>query len=410
MRLNRNRNRMFYRRDNRLLGCLPYLVTMSLIVLIAWGGRGWLWDAIQRILYTPATAMTLADGQNAFANGDLDTAIAAAQLSYANQPDDSTAILLLIRSLIYRSYADYDTDRDRLTALDYSTTYTQQYPLDWDALAIHAFAQQANQQHEEASRTALRVIRQDTEHVIARIALSLSYGSQGLFEAAIREGRVAVEIANTRQPDWRADAYRVLAIALSDNGRYTEAGVAAEQAISYRSKLVPLYFERALYASQLGDMDTATAAYFNIIAFDKDNIKSRLRLCELSSKLSEREAAITYCQYVTDNAPGWSDGWYALGREYYLKGDWANARQVLGRCSALQIAQNIAIAERELQCWYMQGQAAEVLRDCDRLLLLYNEFQEMVRVGNLPQTWVYPPSGPPVCIGQIRNTPSVQGD
>lgn len=402
MRLDRDRNQMFFRRENPFKGCLSYLVTFSLIAAMGWFGRGWLMDTIRDLLHVQPALPAVADAASAFAAGDLDRTITTAQATLTNNPADSDAIVLLVRALIYRSYTDYDHENDRSLALRYSSDYVKDYPLDWDAVAIHAFAQQANAQHEDASRTAIRVIRQDDTSAIARVALSLSYGSQGLFAGAIREGERAVSLAELYHPDWRADAYRVLAIAQSDNGRYDEAGKTSEKAIGHRTRLLPLYFERALYAAQVGDMDTATAAYFNIIAFDKNNIKARLRLCEVSSRLAERDAAINYCQYVTDNAPGWADGWYALGREYYLMGNWTNAQTTLARCSTLQVAQNIPIAERELECWYMQGQAAEVLRDCDRLMELYDEFQQMVIVGNLPQTWVYPPSGPPVCIGQAQ--------
>ncbi|MEO1288733.1 MAG: hypothetical protein AAFV93_13275, partial [Chloroflexota bacterium] len=257
-------------------------------------------------------------------------------------------------------------------------------------------------QSADAQRVALRVIRNDDQQLAARVALSLSYASQGIFEAALRDALRAVELANQSAPDWRADAYRALAIAYSDLGRYDDAAEAVETAITHNRRLLALHFERALYAQQVGQMDTATAYYFNVIAFDEDNSKARFRLCELSSQLGERDAAIDWCTQVTDLAPGWSEGWYWLGREYYLNGDWRNTQIALNRCTTLQVAQAIPIEDRRFECWYIQGQAAEVLVDCPSLLALYGQYQEMARTAELTQRWTYPNDMPTICA-----TPSV---
>jgi hypothetical protein len=45
----------------------------------------------------------------------------------------------------------------------------------------------------------------------------------------------------------------------------------------------------------------------------------------------------------------------------------------------------------------MQGQAAENNGDCPALLATYNEFLEMTAYVDIPQTWIYPPEGPPGC-------------
>jgi len=114
--------------------------------------------------------------------------------------------------------------------------------------------------------------------------------------------------------------------------------------------------------------------------------------------LRESETALQYCNAVTRAAPGWVDGWYHLGREHYLRGDFTQAQSTLNRCTTLSIAQGIPITERNLDCWYLQGQSAEVRGDCDGLLKVYEEFTEMVAEADLPQTWTYPPEGPSICL------------
>ena len=58
----------------------------------------------------------------------------------------------------------------------------------------------------------------------------------------------------------------------------------------------PCSSERARYARQLGDDGAASVAWFRVLVIDPGNVKARLRLCELSSILREREQAITWCR------------------------------------------------------------------------------------------------------------------
>src|SRR5690606_24099902 len=111
----------------------------------------------------------------------------------------------------------------------------------------------------------------------------------------------------------------------------------------------------------------------------------------------QRASAIQFCQQVTELAPDWSDGWYQLGREYFLEGRFAEAQTHLNQCSTLQVMQHVPVDQRRFECWYMQGQAAEILGDCDGLLATYNEYRVMALDAGLRQTWLYPPEGPPGC-------------
>lgn len=409
MRINRDRSRPIFRQRNRGRGCLSWIVTLCLVGGVFFMFRGQLRGLLQQWLAPPVQSATLADARAAYAQGDLARTIAYTRELHTALPDDSATLVLLVRALIYHSYADINQDDLRTEALALTNAAVERTPYNMQVLGIHAFALQANNQSEDAQRIALRVIRNEPESITARLALSLAYSDQGIFEAGLRDARRAVEIATVSAPDWQADAYRVVALAQSDLGRYTDAATSVDTAIEFHSRLLALHFERALYAQQIGDMDTATASYFSVIAFDEANVKARFRLCEVSSILGERDAAIDWCSQVTDYAPGWSEGWYQLGREYYLNGDWADAQAALNRCSTLQVAQDMPIDEREFECWYMQGQAAEVLRDCDALLPLYNQYQEMKAVADLPQTWVYPDNTPPICMTST-STPTIAND
>lgn len=394
MRLNRQRSSLSFRPTTRhRSGCLPFAMLLMVIAVSALLAR----DYIAAWLTHTPNVPTLAAANHAFDAGDLNTAIEIAQNVVDAAPENHVALTLLVRALIYRSYVDYRYQNDSVTALSLTQAAYQRDPRQPAVLAVHAFALQANGQPVDASRYALRAIEQAPSNIPARLALALAYGSQGVFEAALREARYAVNVADGDYPAWRADVRRVLAITYSDLGRYNDALATIRDAIQIQRRLIPLHFELALYATQIGDNDSATAAWFQVVALDAQNAKARLRLCELSSRLRERQAAVDYCQTAVELAPTWSDAWYQLGWEQFLQGNLRDAQQALHRCSTLQVLQNVPIAERRFECWYIQGQAAEVLGDCAALVPLYNEFRQMAATTYIPQTWVYPPEGPPGC-------------
>jgi tetratricopeptide (TPR) repeat protein len=341
---------------------------------------------------------SLSDAHAAFQQGDLARAIAITEQLLATNPRDTGALTLHVRARIYHSYTDFGQEKERLLAYQVTQQALGRSSTQVDTMAIHAFAAQANNYHDEAKRYALRAIERDQTHIVARLALALAYSSTGLFEAGLREADKAVALAEQYHPDWRWDAMRVRAIALSALGRWDAALTEIDRAIQHHKRLPAGYYEKALYALQVGNGDVATSAYFSVLALDAGNVKARYRLCELSSSMREYEAAIQYCTEVTERRPEWAEGWYQLGREYFLQGNLRAAQQSLQRCTSLQVSQNVPVAERRFECWYIQGQAAEILGDCAALVPLYNQYLSMERTARLPQSWVYPPEGPAICI------------
>jgi len=395
MRISRQKSGLFTRRTRRGRGCLPLLVLLSVAVAVVALGRNWIgqWLNLNR---PQQTEISLQSAQTAFDEGNLATTVQYASQLLDNDTTNEHAIRLLIRALIYQSYSEYNRLGDWNRALELSREGMTQYPRSLDMQAIRAYALQVAGRSEEANRMALRIINQSPEHIMARIVLSLSYGSQGIFEAALREANVAVQLSD-QYGQFQMESYRTRAFAHANLAKYEDAIIDVERAINLNRKLIPLHFERALYAVQLGNTDLATVSYFQIMAFDEDNIKVRFRMCELSSSLQEWESSIRYCGEVTQRAPEWAEGWYQLGHEFFLKGDFVNALASFNQCTTLQIQQGVPIPDRELECWYLQGQSAEILGDCQALLTTYHEFLDMVERANLPQTWVYPPEGPPAC-------------
>jgi tetratricopeptide (TPR) repeat protein len=338
-----------------------------------------------------STRLASAAGE-AFDRGDLDEAIELARQALTADPASTAALVLLTRALVYRSYVDFQYESDRQTAVQIAEEGLRADPNQPERLAAYAFALQADRQAVQAAQVAQQALQQDSNNALARAALALAYGAVGSFEIARRESNQALQ-----QGGAELEARRALAISYNDLGNYRQALETNRLALESFPRLIPLYFERALFAMQLGDSDTATAAWFQVIAYDPDNVKAHLRLCELSSTMRERRAAVDYCTTVTRLDPTFSDGWYQLGYEQFLSGDYAAAQASFNRCATLQVMQGVPVPERKFECWYLQGQAAEIQRDCPALITTYNEFRAMAAAAPIAQTWVYPPEGPPMC-------------
>ncbi len=370
----------------RAIPLLSGIIFGAILALLAWLG------GMLGLVTSQHVNRDLGAAHQAFHGGDLTKAIELSRRAWEAHPDYTDALRLLVRALIYRSYSDYDYDDDRQTALQLTTVAIEQHPGLLNVQATHAFALHAAGQHFDAARIATGILQKQPKHTFARMVLGMAYGGIGDLQTA-RSQLLTV----TESQQWQIDAYRALAISHGDLGNYQAALIANEQAIARHEKLLALYFEQAEFALHMGDYDRATAAYFRILATDPDNTKVRLRLCSLSSMLRETTRSITYCKEVIERAPKWADGWYFLGREYFLQGNFADAQSHLNQCTTLLIEQQVPIEARRLDCWYLQGQTAEILGDCEGLLTTYNQFRAMVQIASLPQTWVYPPEGPVIC-------------
>ena len=402
MRIIRSQSRLTFRTRRRRPGCLSFVMLLG--VMLGVGAlssatlNGWINAPRDPAAPDAQSADRRRAAANAFAAGDLDAAVDAARAALALNPVDAAAAALAARALIYRSYADYDRARDRDAAVQLTGDALRRAPDSLDLQAVYAFALAANDQPAEAAQIADRVLERQPMHALARTAQSLAYGSAGGFEIARRESeRAVMDSVTFASGAFALDAQRALAIAYGDLGDYARALTSVAEAIALNDQIVLLYFERALYALQIGDTDAATVAYFQVLAIDPENVKARLRLCEVSSLLREHEQAIRYCTDVTERAPAWSEGWYRLGREFFLVGDFSAAQSRLNRCSSLQTMQNIPVEERRFECWYLQGQAAEIRGDCPALIATYNEYREMSAAAQVDGAWTYPPEGPSGC-------------
>lgn len=338
MRINRSSSRLTFRKQRRATGCLSLPLLAGLVI----GGLVTSWLGLGREMPFGAPLETpmldLNPALQAFNRGDLDTAIDLSERILNAEPDNISAVLVLARALIYRSYGDYNRDSDRESALQITAPLAGRFPQNADALAIHAFALQAGGQPVTAAETAEAALKLNPDHGLARAAMALSYGRVGSHQVALRESLRAVE-----HPGWKLDTYRALALSYNGVGEYQKAREALAEALRFNPRLLLLYFEGALYARQLGNAGQASVDYFQVIAYSPNNVKARLRLCELSSLLRERDSAIQFCQQVTELAPDWAEGWYQLGREYFLQGSFVEAQRHLNRCSSLQVMQDVPV-------------------------------------------------------------------
>lgn len=383
-------------RQKRGGGCLSALVwagillNLSFIVYSLSSGRGF---ALSSLLAPPVD--NAGQAVRAFNNGDLNQAVTLAQAAVNSNPQDSAALMTLVRSLVYRSYVDFEHGEDLRVALEAATDGAERLPDDPNALAAYAFALQANGQPVTAAEVAEDALALDPVHTLARTALGLAYARVGSFEIGLRESQSALSSGGDAPELF--DARRAVAISTADLGNYAEAGSLLDDLLRQHDRVIPLYFERALYARNVGDHERAEAALLRVLNLDAENIKAKLRLCELTSDIGEQETARQYCQQITTAAPNLPQGWYRLGRLHFLSGEFKQAQDTLNRCSTLQVLQDVPASERIFECWYLQGQAAEILGDCPALVAIYNQFQIMATEADIRETWTYPPEGPAIC-------------
>ncbi|MFZ4816467.1 MAG: tetratricopeptide repeat protein [Phototrophicaceae bacterium] len=381
---------------NRRRGCLPLIGWLGVLInlaIIAFTLRDRMFPTLSA-WWQPAEDPTIA-ALTAFERGDYTRAIQESSVALSQDPTNGSATMTHTRALIYRSYVDFRYSADLTDALAFAAQQAERAPQSADALAAYAFALQANGDGATAATVANRALMLVPTHVLARTALALGYARVGSFEIALRESQAALE-ADPQAPE-AFDARRAVAISTADLGRYSDAGDQLQTLIARYEGSLPLYFERALYARQVGDAEAAENAYFAVLTRDPDNIKARLRLCELANALGQPANALGYCGEVTTLAATLPEGWYQLGRAHYLLGDFTTAQQTLNRCSSLQVLQDVPPEQRIFECWYLQGQAAEIRGDCNALIATYNQFQQMASNSSVRETWVYPPEGPPMC-------------
>src|SRR5690606_38512439 len=197
----------------------------------------------------------LQSAEAAFNRGDLTRAVEMAQRILDEKPDDTGALVLLVRALIYRSYSDYNRDGDRGAALTLISSAAARMPQNDDLQAAYAFVLQAAGDPVNAVEVARKVLDRSPHHALARMALAMGFSNVGSHQVALRESLQAVT-----ESGWRMDTHRALAISYSGVGDYNIAIQSIERAIRLNDRLIPLYFERALYSRQIGDADAASVA------------------------------------------------------------------------------------------------------------------------------------------------------
>ncbi|MBK8136867.1 MAG: tetratricopeptide repeat protein [Chloroflexi bacterium] len=255
------------RRPRRRSGCSPFTVLTGALAGLLVIALGWLAGLI---LPNPQPELvTLDTARRAFDSGDLDDAVEAAEKALAAAPGQPDAVLMLVRGLVYRSYVDWNNEIDRKRALEVATNALLRGGDHPDTLAAQAFALHAAGRYLEAFKAAEKALRANPNHVFARLVYGLAFAGVGSFDRGLIQVQQAAKSA-----DYQVDSLRALAVIQSDTGRYRDAARTIDEAIALNWGLIPLHFERALYALQVGDDGTASTSYLRVLALDPENVKS----------------------------------------------------------------------------------------------------------------------------------------
>lgn len=357
------------------------------VMLLAAAGVLWQFDRVQDwtlravgVAPSPtASAVTLAtEGERAFLSGDLDLAVDRYGQAAALVPTDSAILFEYGRALIYRSYAGRDYASYARRALEIA----QQAPMPEDARvqALVCWALVENGQPQEAIHAGLRAVELAPDFSEAYAYLALAYLNAD--RATLMADAAAEAVA--LNPD-SLDARRALALALTSQGQLAASIEQYQYALRLHPRLAALYFELAAAYRGQQNYEAATAAYDHILAQEPGNVKAYTRLCETYFTLGEWSQAQEGCEQAAQLDPTYSEAFQWLGKVRYKRRNFEGAVEALETCAALQAAQDVPLAAREVDCYYVRGLSLAFLGQCDQAMpvlqdaLLMNPIEDVHR-------------------------------
>ncbi|HML20773.1 MAG TPA: tetratricopeptide repeat protein [Aggregatilinea sp.] len=369
---------MYIRRDNSnlhfghyrrhgvsrwLLGV--WFVVMVIIATLLWrfnDVQGWALSSIGAAPTPTLDAVTLARmGERAYLQGDLEAAIGYYGEAARLAPQDIDIKFEYGRMLIYRSYAGRTYQYRAGEALTVAQDAVDVAPDNARAQALYCFALMENGRAEEAIGSCLRATQLDPNYAEAHAYLALAYYSAQRPNQAFDEADRAVRL----NPN-SLDAHRALALSLAYVGPFNAAIQQYEQAIQIHPRLDALYFELAQYYVALSNFDGAQAAFDQVLQMDPDNVKAYTRKCEAFFRDRKDTEAQVACEQAVELDPTYPEAYRQLGMVQYTRRNYEGAIESFETCTTLQDQQGIALADQEIQCYYIRGLAEALLDRCDR--------------------------------------------
>jgi tetratricopeptide (TPR) repeat protein len=341
------------------------VVVMAMAVGVIWrfnNVQSWVLASVGGQPTATPDAVTLAKlGERAYLAGDIEASIGYYEQAARLAPKNIDILFEYGRMLIYRSYAGRSYSFRAAQALDVAKTAVEIAPDNARAQALLCIALLENDRAEEAIAAGLRAQQLAPDYAEAHAYLAMAYYRASRPNQAFTEAEKAVNL----NPD-SLDARRALALSLAYVGEFDAAVQQYERAIQIHPRLDALYFELAVYYRAQKNYEAAIAAYDQVLSMEPDNVKAYTRKCETYFTIREDQQAQEACDQANQLDPSYPEAWRQLGMVQYTRRNYEGAIDSFEQCQTLETDQNIPLAERDIECWYIRGLAEALLDRCDK--------------------------------------------
>ncbi len=380
MYIRRDKSNLHFGRQARRRGnnvfVVAWLVMMVVLVAVIWrfnNVQSWVLASVGVESTPTLDAITLAQqGERAYLAGDIELAIQNYEEAARLAPNNIDILFEYGRMLVYRSYAGRSFRYRAEEALEVARQAVEIAPDNPRAQALLSLALLENSRAEEAISAGLIAQQLAPDYAEARAYLSMAYRSAGRPNQAFQKADEAVNL----DPN-SLDARRALALGLAFVGEFNAAIQQYERAIQIHPRFDALYFELAVYYKAQQNYEAAIAAYDMVLAMEPDNVKAYTRKCETYFTMREDSLAQEACEQALELDASYAEAHRQLGMVRYTRRNYEGAIESFEECARIQVAQNIALYDREIECWYIRGLAHSLLARCDQAWPVLKESLQM---------------------------------
>jgi len=311
---------------------------------------------------TPFAAESATTAADAFAKGDINTALTGYERAIAQQPHNVAYLYEYGKVLIE---ADQSTRAAEIGDLAIAA----------DPNDVRGYALKANAIAYSDPTTAIIVALQgeelDPNFAPLYAAQAIANTQIYRYSQALDAGRKAIELDPQDPITYRAYAWPLIFV-----GQSIEAIENLETAIALSPNLPGPYFQLAFeYKSRLDQPKVAIAIYQKILSelspSPSDAAKANLRICETYSTSDQArfDLAEPYCSRAIDILPDYAPAWRELGRMQYLRRNYEGSIETFQHC--------VDLGSTEVDCWMYRGLANYFLANCDQAWTVLNEALDM---------------------------------
>ncbi|MBI5957541.1 MAG: tetratricopeptide repeat protein [Chloroflexi bacterium] len=386
MYIRRDKSNLHFGRQARQRGSrtwfILWLIMMGAAMGVIWrfnSVQNWVLASVSNAPTATLDAITLAKlGERAFLVGNVEESVDYYGQSAQLAPNNIDILFEYGRVLIYRSYAGRNYYFRAEEALELAEQAVQLAPDNPRAQALLCISLLENGRAEEAISAGLRAVQLAPNYAEAHAYLSLAYRGAERPNQAFTEAEQAVQL----NPD-SLDARRAMALSLAFVGNFDAAIQQYERAIQIHPQFDALYFELALYYKAKFNYEAAIMAYDKVLSMEPDNVKAYTRKCETYFTMREDSLAQEACEQAIQLDPTYPEAHRQLGMVQYVRRNYEGAIESLKECADLQIAQEVPLPDREIECWYIRGLAFTLLAQCDDAWPILQEALQMSPAENI---------------------------